>query len=353
MVTMSKRFTTALVALAACTLTIAANIGPAQAGATTTRANTTTTATTGLYGEGDPTYDGVFRQSLAILGLLANDVKPNKAAITWLLKQQCANGGFQAYRPDTAKACDVSDPVNYTGPDTNTTSLALTALSALKQSAGAKSAAAWLTKQQNKDGGWPWFSGSPSDSSSTGLALAAVKALNSSASTSAIVKAGKYLISVKLSCASGGGLAFQKPGAANAQSTAQAFTGLSNGLMVSRSQTLNANPTCGANTASNAGSYLANAIMKDGALPNSFGAGNDFGSTAFAILGFVASATGKQAVTRGTETLATNASAYGIPNGEASPGALGLLLMVSKAANAKATNFGGLNLISTLQQSQQ
>lgn len=353
MVTMSKRFSTVLVALAACSLTLTANIGPAQAGATTTTANTTASATTGLYGAGDPTYDGVFRQSLAILGLVANDLKPNKAAITWLLKQQCANGGFQAYRPDTTKACDVSDPVNYTGPDTNSTALALAALSALKQSASAGSAAAWLAKQQNKDGGWPYYSGSPSDSNSTGLTLAAIKALKLSASAPATVQAGKYLTSVKLSCASGGGLAFQKPGAANALSTAQAFTGLSAGLLVGRAQTLNANPTCGATTASNAGSYLANAIMKDGALPNSFGAGNDFGSTAFAILGFVGNATGKQAVTRGTATLAANASAFGIPKGEASPGALGLLLMVSKATNAKATNFGGVNLITTLQQSQQ
>ena len=353
MVTMSKRISTALVALAACSLTFTANIGPAQAGATATTAKTTTTATTGLYGAGDPTYDGVFRQSLAILGLVANDVKPNKAAITWLLKQQCANGGFQAYRPDTTKACDESDPVNYTGPDTNSTALALTALSSVNQTASAGSAAAWLTKQQNKDGGWPWFSASPSDSSSTGLVLVAVKALKPNGSASAIVRAGKYLTSVKLSCASGGGLAFQKPGAANAQSTSQAFTGLTAGLIVGGAQTLSPNPTCGATTASNAGSYLANAIMKDGALPNSFGAGSDFSSTAFAILGFVASATGKQAVTRGTATLAANASAYGIPDGAASPGALGLLLMVSKATNAKATNFGGINLITTLQQSQQ
>lgn len=353
MVTMSERISTALVALAACSLTLTANIGPAQAGATTTTAKTASPATTGLFGEGDPTYDGVFRQSLSILGLIANDVKPNKAAITWLLKQQCANGGFQAYRPDTTKACDVSDPVTYTGPDTNSTALALAALSALKQSASAGSAAAWLAKQQNKDGGWPYYSGSPSDSNSTGLTLAAVKALKLSGSASAIARAGRYLTSVKLSCASGGGLAFQKPGAANALSTAQAFTGLSAGLIVGGAQTLNANPTCGATTASNAGSYLANAIMKDGALPNSFGAGNDFSSTAFAILGFVSSATGKQAVTRGTATLAANASAFGIPKGEASPGALGLLLMVSKASNAKATNFGGVNLITTLQQSQQ
>lgn len=350
---MSERISTALVALAACSLTLTANIGPAQAGATTTTAKTASPATTGLFGEGDPTYDGVFRQSLSILGLIANDVKPNKAAITWLLKQQCANGGFQAYRPDTTKACDVSDPVTYTGPDTNSTALALAALSALKQSASAGSAAAWLAKQQNKDGGWPYYSGSPSDSNSTGLTLAAVKALKLSGSASAIARAGRYLTSVKLSCASGGGLAFQKPGAANALSTAQAFTGLSAGLIVGGAQTLNANPTCGATTASNAGSYLANAIMKDGALPNSFGAGNDFSSTAFAILGFVSSATGKQAVTRGTATLAANASAFGIPKGEASPGALGLLLMVSKASNAKATNFGGVNLITTLQQSQQ
>ena len=59
-------------------------------------------STTGLYGASDPTYDGVFRQSLAILGLTSVGVKPSAPAIDWLLNQQCADGSYQAYRTDLA-----------------------------------------------------------------------------------------------------------------------------------------------------------------------------------------------------------------------------------------------------------
>ena len=341
---MSKRISAAIVALTAASLALTAAISPAHADPS---------ATSGLYGRGDATNDGVFRQSLAILGLVANDVKPNKAAITWLLKQQCADGSFQPYRADTSKACEVSDPVNYTGPDTNSTALALSALLVVNQASSANAAANWLAKNQNKDGGWPFFIGSNSDANSTGLVLAAVKLAKSPRNSTNILQAEKYLISIKLSCASGGGLAFQKPGSANASATAQAFTGLTNGLKVEGAKKLQGNPTCGTNTVSNAGSYLANLVTKSGALPNSFGEGFDYTSTAFAILGFVANSNGRQAVTKGTATLVANAGDYAMPAGAANPGALGLLLLVSEATNKKPTNFGGINLITSLQQSQQ
>ena len=65
MVTMSKRIS-ALVALAATILALGAAAPPAHADPA---------ANSGLYGRGDATFDGVFRQSLGILGLVANDVK--------------------------------------------------------------------------------------------------------------------------------------------------------------------------------------------------------------------------------------------------------------------------------------
>lgn len=63
----------------------------------------TTGADTGLFGSADPTYDGTFRQALAILGLRANGQSVASSATTWLLGQQCAggsnvdDGGWRSY----------------------------------------------------------------------------------------------------------------------------------------------------------------------------------------------------------------------------------------------------------------
>ena len=345
MVTMSKRIS-ALVALAATILALGAAAPPAHADPA---------ANSGLYGRGDATFDGVFRQSLGILGLVANDVKPGKAAITWLLRQQCADGSFQAYRPDPSKACAVSDPVNYTGPDTNTTALALSALLAVDQAASADAAAVWLAKHQSKDGGWPWFLGSATDPASTGLVLSALMGEAPSRQVPSYRKATRYLNRLAVSCASGGGLSYERGAAADPLATAQGFLGLVATLPVSGSSSikLTANPTCGRSATDAAGSYLATKIMGTGALPSAFGSDPDYTSTSFAVLGFVANSNGRQAVTKGTATLVANASAYAMPAGAANPGALGLLLLVSEATNMKPTNFGGINLINALQQSQQ
>ncbi|MFE3284018.1 hypothetical protein ACFXJJ_13005, partial [Streptomyces sp. NPDC059233] len=56
----------------------------------------------GLYGKNDPTYDGVWRQSFALLAQHTVGVKPAKAAVDWLVGQQCANGGFAAFRADAS-----------------------------------------------------------------------------------------------------------------------------------------------------------------------------------------------------------------------------------------------------------
>lgn len=343
---MSKRLSTAIVALAAASLAITAVITPAYADSS---------ATFGLYGRGDATYDGVFRQSLAILGLVANDVKPNKAATTWLLKQQCADGSFQAYRADTTKPCAASDPVNYTGPDTNSTALALSALMAVGEVSSAAAAGAWLTKQQNKDGGWPWYLGASTDSASTGLVLSALMTQEPNRRVPTYRKAASYLSRLKVPCGNGGGIAFQKGGAVDNLSTAQGFFGLVATLPVKGSSTrpLAANPACGESTKAAAGSYLAMKITSTGSLPSPMGSDPDYGSTGFAILGFVANSNGRQAVTKGTGTLVANALDYAVPEGAAAPGPLGLLLLVSEATKNKPTNFGGVNLITTLQQSQQ
>ena len=91
--------------------------------------------TTGLYGAADPTYDGVYRQSLAMLGLAANDMRPagrgHHLAARPAVRRRVLPG--LPRRPGQAVR-QAPDPVNFTGPDTNSTATALMALMALDDS---------------------------------------------------------------------------------------------------------------------------------------------------------------------------------------------------------------------------
>jgi hypothetical protein len=125
----------------------------------------------GLYGAADPTYDGVWRQSYALLALDTAQVRPAPAAVGWLTAQQCADGGFPSYRADTAKPCA------RTAEDTNATGIAIQALAALGgHDAAVSKAADWLSSVQNKDGGWPYNPGGASDPDSTAVVIGAFKA---------------------------------------------------------------------------------------------------------------------------------------------------------------------------------
>ena len=94
----------------------------------------TTGTDKGLFGVQDPTYDGAFREGLALAALRAAHVPGDNprvaAAVSWMTKQQCANGLWQAYRSNPATACAPANPNNFTGPDTNSTSLAVQGLAA-------------------------------------------------------------------------------------------------------------------------------------------------------------------------------------------------------------------------------
>jgi hypothetical protein len=83
----------------------------------------------GLYGAGDPTYDGAFRQGLSLLALASVDID-DAAGEAWLTDQQCNTGSWVAYRPDTAVPCPAVDAASFSGPDTNSTALALLGLTA-------------------------------------------------------------------------------------------------------------------------------------------------------------------------------------------------------------------------------
>ncbi|MFJ9694988.1 prenyltransferase/squalene oxidase repeat-containing protein [Kitasatospora sp. NPDC101183] len=137
----------------------------------------------GLYGKSDPTYDGVWRQSLALTALAGAKVTPADSAVGWLTGQQCEDGGWPSFRAAGA-ACDAKFE------DSNATSVAVQALIAL---GGHKDAVdkgvQWLKANQNADGSWAYNPGNPGDANSTGLAVNAL--LAAGADPAGVAKAGR------------------------------------------------------------------------------------------------------------------------------------------------------------------
>jgi hypothetical protein len=324
-------------------------------------------ATTGLYGAADPTYDGVYRQSLAIVGLTSNGIKPSPSAINWLIGQQCKDGSFQQFRSDLSKPCDAVDAANGKGPDSNATSLALLALMSIdntnlapqplltKAVTAADAAGLWLTKSQLPDGGWPYYAGSPSDSSSTGLALAALGTQAPNRQQPNIVKGSRFLASLVTPCGSadGGALAYQKGSKPDGLSSAQGLYGLVGTAPVQAARKLGPAPKCAGKPVNKIASYLSSKLSSTGTLASSFGEGPDYTATATAVVDLAAAGVGKAAVTKATSALKANAAAYATPSAGANPAALGLLLSVAKATGSNPRAFGGIDLIATLQKSEQ
>lgn len=158
----------------------------------------------GLFGSSDPTYDGVFRQSISVLAYVAAGEEPPASAVEWLLWQQCDDGGFQAFRADTSKPCTKSDPVSFTGEDTNSTGLAAAALISVGELNAAEAALGWLEDAQNADGGFPYFAGGESDANSTAVSLLGTSSAGLTPQQVAHpggATAADYLYSLQLGCA--------------------------------------------------------------------------------------------------------------------------------------------------------
>jgi hypothetical protein len=197
----------------------------------------------GLYGSyadvGDPTYSGVYDQSLAILGLKAAGVTESSAALDWLVAQQCTSSGsltgaWMSYRPP-ATACHDFDSVTFTGVDTNSTAVALDALEAAGRTPAAD-ALSWLAANQNADASFGFYVGNPGDPDSTALVVQAIEAGGESPAAGRWVKDGKNpvqaLLSFQIGCdaavADRGAFTFPGSGGApSAIATEQAVWGTS------------------------------------------------------------------------------------------------------------------------------
>lgn len=320
----------------------------------------------GLFGTADPTYDGVWRQSLALLAEHTEGITPADKAVDWLAGQQCSDGAFPAYRADAAKPCDTK-----TLTDTNSTAAAVQALAALggHDDVTAK-AVEWLKSVQNDDGGWGYSAGSPSDANSTSVVIGALAAVHKE--PSAVTKAGKdgkagrspydALLKLALPCSGedGGAFAYQpdKKGklAANPDATAAAVTGaLGKGLAgdpaaAEQASTASscAAPKTPAQAAENGAAYLVDALGKDGghlmsAMP---GAEEqpDYGNTADAVVALVTAGHAEQAAAT-MKWLEGHATAWADASG---PAAYAQLILAAHAQGADPHHFGDIDLVESL-----
>jgi hypothetical protein len=314
----------------------------------------------GLYGQGDPTFDGVYRQSLSILALEASDRKVPASAIRWLKKQQCADGGFEAYRAGTTGSCQTPDPNNFSGQDSNSTALAAAALWHTGNRKQARRATNWLDARQNADGGWAYYpgAGATSDANSTALSLGALRLVRKSE------KSG-YLRSVQRRCGAPkrlrGAVAFDTSSrAVNDNSTSQAAWTLGRGMALPEPVKIRKSSPrlkCGSKKASTRNAALGYLNKRlaglEGGLPFGGGfPGTDYAGTATATIALANAGAGRASVRTTTRFLKRSAKTWITANGQDSPGSLALLILVAESTGNDARDFADLNLVRRLARSQ-
>ncbi|MFE9993592.1 prenyltransferase/squalene oxidase repeat-containing protein [Streptomyces avermitilis] len=330
-----------------------------------------------LYGSTDPTYDGVWRQSLALLAQHTVGVRPAAKAVDWLTGQQCASGAFAPYRADASAKCDAKTMV-----DTNSTAAAVQALAALGgHDAEVGQAVRWLKDVQNKDGGWGYTAGGASDTNSTSVVIGALAAAGDEPKKQ--VKNGKSpydaLLALSVPCdkTGGGAFAFQpdKKGAlaANADATAVGVVGsLGKGFVIeaagkaskgsgeskaseqSKASGQSKGSECAsgdsftpADAAHNGASYLAAALAKTPYLKSAMPGAKpqpDYGNTADAVVALAAA--GSTSATAGP--LAWLEKNSGVWAAKAGPAAYAQLIFAARAAGAQPRDFGGVDLVEKL-----
>jgi hypothetical protein len=352
-----RRSAAVLAASAVLGIAIASAAAPAAIAAPTPAPSTVLPS--GLYGTGDPTYDGVWRQSLALLAQDTVGVRPAAKAVDWLTGQQCDSGAFPSYRADATKPCDAKLPL-----DSNASAAAVQALAALGgQDATVKKTAGWLKSVQNADGGWGYNPGGASDANSTSIVIGALAAAGE---TPDAVKSkdGRTPYDALLTFAQpcggkdGGAFLFQpkQPGMV-ADSTAAAVLGAhGKGFVVTAGAKDAKGTVCEKSTtvegaAHNGAAYLAAALAKTGHLntPPMPGATDpaekpDFGNTADAVVALTAQGLGDQAK-KPLAWLQQNSAAWAKESG---PAAYAQLILAAHAAGADPKSFGGTDLVAAL-----
>lgn len=191
----------------------------------------------GLYGEADPTFDGVLRQSLALLAFEAVGVAPWPEAIFWLQAQQCTTvgdpasaGGFPNYR-NPATPCPAPSAVTYSGAEVDATAMALQYFARIEgpDAERSQTALAFLRSMQSPDGGFPWYAGDVNSPNSTALAIGALLAAGAGGDGDLVDAAIDWLVAQQLGCDSPEAGAFTSSysdGGADQFATRQAVLGV-------------------------------------------------------------------------------------------------------------------------------
>ena len=340
---------------AAIAMTGAFVVAPSAASAATS----TNPARVGLFGSQDPTYDGVYRQSLALIVLDAAEAKIPESAVKWLKRQQCGNGSFMSFRSDLDAKC---------GPkDSNATALAVIAFKRLGARKHARQAIDWLIEQQTRSGGWEYTAGWGPDSNSTGLVIQALIAMKIDPASVAKNKTGRqFLKELQLDCddapaSDRGALDYQRqdPLVANEYATAQAVAALAGSSLPVRATTASVErprftcddmPQPGA-AAAGAG-YLGRTIRSTGGYIPSFDDSPDYGSTANAVLSLVAAGYASNQIDEATATLEDVAADYTRGGkGNILPASAAALGLVAIATGGDPRDFGETNPVRDLLQS--
>ncbi|MFF8986579.1 prenyltransferase/squalene oxidase repeat-containing protein [Streptomyces globisporus] len=360
---MTVRRSAAALATTAVLLGVAAPVAVAPVAVAAPSPSPSADLPAGLYGTTDPTYDGVWRQSLAFLAQKIEYVTPSTQAVDWLVGQQCDSGAFTSYRADTSKPCDAS-----TVMDTNATAVAVQALVEINQRReDANNGADWLKSVQNEDGGWGYNPGSPSDANSTSIVIGAL-ARTGVPVNELTTKNGSTpytaLQSLAIACGEkdGGAFAYQ-PGkkgelAANMDATAASVLGLmGKGIASGTSNAVKA-PSCTKGddlspeqTAQNGASFLADTLKKQPYLEQAPMPGAeeskpqpDYGNTSDAVVALAASGHADKAKAS-VAWLQKNGTGWAKQGG---PAATAQLILAAHATGADARSFGGVDLVKQL-----
>ncbi len=162
----------------------------------------------GLFGTEQQLSDflvGTFVQGLVFTALGAVGQTANAAAVGWLTAQECSTGGWVLPSQAVGGGC-AYDPSGFTGPDNQTTSLAVQGLAAQGALTPTieTSALNFFITGQDADGGWSTYQNSTAqpqqtDSQSTGLVIQAMLAMGLSPTSSALTSSGRSPVMALLS----------------------------------------------------------------------------------------------------------------------------------------------------------